>query len=197
MFDISAAGNITVTILPKDGKPVTFAPADFSDAGSPVRFGREEVANAQIDMNGDLFSSTLRRPMTVELYPLPNSIADIKFEEWLFSQWEKGQAEAAIASMTIKWTFYRGNNQKTSSLTYVDGAVTTGSFGNDPSAEGRFTTNPYLFRFAKVKSEYDKAPEKTNKKKKQPKVRINPKKVGATYYFGSTANQYSQMARGI
>ena len=200
MFDISAAGNVTVIITPRDGSDVTFQPSDFSADGSPVRYGREEVASGRIDMNGKMFSETLRRPLTVELYPIPNSDGDRDFMRKLMERWT---GEAEIEKLTVTWTLYLGEQTTKSFLTFSDGIVSAGSFGTDVTQEGRFTSNPYVFKFANVEgtvnamSQYSSSKKNNGGTGKTSGNQAKPKmKPGAIFYMGSNSpNNIYQMAR--
>lgn len=202
MYDISAANLVSVRLETGLGS-VEFRKRDFAADSSPIRIERVSAVSADIDMEKKLVPRRSLSPVVVSLSPIPNTDTDLKLKRMLLlaRNYAANESKAKVSNMEIRFA----SDGKDNSLTLTDGFEVGGSLGIETLAEGRYATGSYEFQFADIQgqleasiewTEWKKAEaEQTQKKQpqKQPqKIRINPKKVGMTFYFGSAANQFNR-----
>lgn len=197
MYDISAANLVSVSIQTGIGS-VEFAKKDFAADSSPVRIERVNAVSAVIDMEQKLVPMRSLTPVIVTLSPIPNTDTDLKLKRiLLFARTQSSNSSKAKISK-IEIQFSSGGKQNT--LTLTDGFEVGGNLGIETLAEGRYATGSYEFQFSTIAgkmdtpidwAEWKKADDEQKKppKKKNPaQWRVNPQKVGATFYFGQGSN---------
>lgn len=211
MYDISAANIVYVVVNFDDGFPLTFEQEDFSADSSPIRISSPGVSHSRIDMEGELVPSRRREPIRVELAPIPNTQTDMYLKEKLIAA--RNSDPTSYSSPTIsQMTVQIKQDGNTGTLTLEDGYPADGGF-LDILSEGRFSTPPYIFEFAKIDGNLphglravryeDNAPDlggsnnsaqpskKKNQQQKKPQL---PKSVQNSRYFGT--NSQGQEVRG-
>ena len=212
MYDISAANLVSVSLQVGGGgfgSSIEFKKRDFSPDISPVRIERASIVSTEIDMNKRLFPSRVYRPIRVSLAPIPNTSTDNRLKDMLLEarQYASDPNWGNVERMVITYASAAneiGGGLSENKLTLEDGFIVDGNLGIEVMPEGRFGSSAYVFEFADIDGKLevdnswieweqgDGSPNQANPQKKPPKVRINPKKVGAVYYFGSAANQFNR-----
>lgn len=210
MYDISAANIVYVVVNFDDGFPLTFEQEDFSADSSPIRISSPGVSHSRIDMEGELVPSRRREPIRVELAPIPNTQTDMYLKEKLIAA--RNSDPTSYSSPTISQMTVRiKQDGNTGTLTLEDGYPADGGF-LDILSEGRFSTPPYIFEFAKIDGNLphglvatrmshgfgdNSTPDEPAKKKNQPQKNKKPqlpKSVQNSLYFGT--NSSGQEVRG-
>ena len=202
MYDISAANLVSVSLYSSGGfgSSIEFSKEEFAADSSPVRLERAPVARNRIDLNKRLVPSRDYRPIRVTLAPIPNTSTDNKMKTFLHRARNVSANDengGVVDRMTIVYRASAGKNagdigMERNVITLEDGFISSGDLGIDVMAEGRYGTPAYVFEFARIDGSFNsimtEGGKKSTTKKKQPKVRINPKKTGGIFYFGQDAS---------
>lgn len=197
MYDISAANLVSVSLLTGIGS-VEFKKEDFSADGSPVRIERATAATAVIDMEQKLVPMRSLNPVILILSPIPNTDTDLRLKKLLLYARSQPANSSKAKIPKIEIQFLSGDKENT--LTLTDGFEVGGNLGIETLSEGRYATGSYEFQFSVIEGKLEapinwaewKKDEEEQKKPPQKKApaqwRVNPKKAGATFYFGQGAN---------
>ena len=156
MYDISvqSLSQIVVTLGEPDGNggvspgaSVVFEPQDWSADTDPVRIVGGPVASSRIDLNGQLVSRVVRRPIRVMLAVIPGTATDCRLKNALYASRSLTAGDYLVSSILFRYGSY-------SRVVVTDGRLVDGPLGLDFSSDGRLVAPPYVFEFADIDGEF-------------------------------------------
>lgn len=208
MYDISASRLVSVNIVFAKGgfgSTLEFKHEDFSADSTPVRISGGGIVQTQIDMEGELVPKRQMSPVRAELSPIPNTDTDLQLKTAILDARNNpsdGQSPVLISMMKITY-----GEEARNTITLEGGYPVDGGIGIDVNPEGRFSSQTYVFEFAKIEgklptaakwADYEAEKEESKKQQqqqRQKKAKANPKHRQRTFWFGSTDNQFYNYPR--
>lgn len=141
MYDISAIG-VSVRVLASINMPTGFTVTEFASDADPFDFPEMTIAEAEMNVNGDLVTWSAPNPIIVTLNVIPDSDAD------------RNLAVVYEANRAGKNKFHArdiitmvGNYPDGSSVTLSQGKMTAGVPAKSPASGGRVKSKAYTFAF--------------------------------------------------
>jgi hypothetical protein len=142
--DISSTGFTAVLKASKtfpNGLPLTF----WADDTDPFDIPELTIAEAAMNVNGDLVSWTAPQPIPIKLAVIPGSEDDVNLQILLDANRAAKGKSVARDVIGVVATYNDG-----ATCTFSLGVVTTGSPARSPNQAGRYKSNAYGFTFQNI-----------------------------------------------
>lgn len=141
MYDISAIG-VSVRLLAHLTMPAGFTITEFASDADPFDFPEMTIAEAEMNVNGDLVTFSAPTPLLVTLNVIPDSDADRNLSV-IFEANRAGKNKFhARDIITLVGSYPDG-----SSVTLSEGKMLAGVPAKSPATGGRIKSKAYSFAF--------------------------------------------------
>lgn len=140
-YDISAIG-VSARLTASKTFPTGFTITEFASDADPFDFPEMTIAEAEMNVNGDLVTFSAPSPLLLTLNVIPGSPADDNLSV-LFEANRAGKNKLHARDMITLVASYPDG----STCTLSQGKMTAGVPANSPASAGRVKSKSYSFAF--------------------------------------------------
>lgn len=144
MFDVSGTG-LTLVVRASRTFPTGFPVTQFSDDTDPLDFPDMAIAEATMNINGDLVVSSTPTPINVTISLIPGSDDDNNMAV-IYDANRAARGKRILGDEIMMVASYQDGTV----ITLLGGKLLTGNPGKSVASAGRVKSNSYSFAFQDI-----------------------------------------------